>query len=90
MAYGADNPVLNQDHFIKKKRPDTLFGRNVLELTSVTHLNLYAIAENIPKSFQQIDVALYHVIHENFDLGDDCKIVFSVAPQSAGVGLRED
>ena len=51
LAYGADNPVLNQDHFIKKPRSDSLFGRNVLELTSVTHMNLFAIAENIPKSF---------------------------------------
>ena len=53
-------------------------------------MKVYAIAEHIPKSYAELDIALYHIYESNFDLGDDAKIVISIAPQDAGVGLRED
>mmetsp|Transcript_6237 Transcript_6237/g.7440 ORF Transcript_6237/g.7440 Transcript_6237/m.7440 type:complete len:128 (-) Transcript_6237:2240-2623(-) len=89
LAYGAENPIINQEKFEKVGRPDSLFKKKVLQLESVQCMNVWAAAECIPSSYGEVDVALYHVYHDEFDL-IDARIVIKVAPQSKGEGLRED
>ena len=72
---------------MQKRQPDdSAFRREVLKLTSVPVMNVWACVEKVPASWQSIDVALYHVIEEDFDLVD-AKLRIIVAPQSSGLHM---
>lgn len=83
MGYGAENKVINQDNWILQKRQpdDSAFRKKVLKLTSIPVMNVWACVERVPASWQSIDVALYHVIEEDYDLVD-AKLRITVAPQN--------
>jgi len=46
---------------------------------SIQCINVWAAAESIPQSFAEVEVALYHVYHDEFDLVN-ARIVIKVAP----------
>ena len=87
MGYGAENPVINQDSYFLVEREDSAFRKKVLKLTAVPHVNVWACVEHVPVSWDKVDVALSHVIEDNFDLVD-ARIKISVAPQKKGLWLK--
>ena len=52
-------------------------------------MRVRATAEFVPTSWSKIDIALYHMYGESFDLVD-ARILITVAPQSLGEGLNEE
>lgn len=88
MGYGAENAIINQDNWILEKREpdDSAFRARVLKLTSVPVMNPWACVERVPRSWSSIDIAIYHVIEEDFDLVD-AKLRIIVAPQSSGLRM---
>ena len=89
LSYGASDEIENLEGFKNMIREDSHFKNKVLELESVQSLNVWAAAEYVPKSWTKIDIALYHLYHDTFDLAD-ARLCIKVASQSVGEGLKED
>jgi len=60
----------------------------VLELEASTVINLWAVAEFVPAKWKKVDVALYHVVTDDYDLVD-ARVIIKAAPQKSGEVLRD-
>ena len=70
---------MNASSFKQVQREDSTFMLKVLELESTSNMEVWAAAEHVPASWEEVDVALYHVYHDSFDL-IDARIRIKVAP----------
>ena len=76
LAYGASD---DDSCFFFAEREDSVFKRPVRELESATNFVVWTAAEHIPASWTKLNVALYHIYHEGFDLVT-ARLVIRVAP----------
>jgi len=70
---------MNASSFKQVQREDSTFMLKVLELESTSNMEVWAAAEHVPAIWEEVDVALYHVYHDSFDL-IDARIRIKVAP----------
>mmetsp|Transcript_39508 Transcript_39508/g.51717 ORF Transcript_39508/g.51717 Transcript_39508/m.51717 type:complete len:87 (-) Transcript_39508:335-595(-) len=77
------------DYFERVECESSVFQRQVLELKNICWMNPWAAAESIPKRWESVDVALYHMYHDSFNFSN-CQIVVSAAPQSKLLDGDED
>ena len=71
LGYGGGNDSMhtnNPSYFARRSIEKSTFGKPLLHLRSVCWLNPYAIVENIPKSWQKINIAINHVYLHGFDM----------------------
>lgn len=79
LGYGAGNQD-KSDSFQLVERDDSTFKLQVQELESAYGLLVWAAVEHIPADWTQVNVALYHVYHDSFDM-EGAQFTIKVATQ---------
>lgn len=52
LAYGAENEIINPDHFVHSEENDhSIFGKKILEVKSIRIMDVWAVAEYVPHSW---------------------------------------
>ena len=64
----------NSRYFERVKRDDSLLGQDCLRLIHVCWMNPWATIEQIPASFDALDVYINHTYEEGFRMNNRCTI----------------